>query len=67
MSNFVADVAKTKLDVERKNMRVAGKFTEWTFKKIADEVETIIEDDKHVKHSYIQNKIEKLLEDQAIE
>ena len=53
MSTFVADAFQTKLDCEQKNMKVAGKFTEWTFKKIADEVENIIEDDKQVKHSYI--------------
>ena len=34
-------------------MNIAGKFTEWTFKKIADEVENIIEDDTKVKHSQI--------------
>ena len=27
------------------------------------EIEDVIEDDKKVKHSYIQNKIERLLED----
>ena len=53
MTAFIDDVARVKLDCEQNNMRIAGKFTEWTFKKIADEVETIIEDDKKVKHSNI--------------
>ena len=63
MADFIQDVARVKLDCEQKNMRIAGKFTEWTFKKIVDEVEAIIEDDKKVKHSYIQNKIERLVDD----
>ena len=53
MADFIQNVARVKLDCEQKNMRIAGKFTEWTFKSIADEVENIIEDDKKVKHSYI--------------
>ena len=65
MSTFVDEVSKVKVECEQKNMKIAGKFTEWTFKKIADEVETIIEDDKKVKHSYIQTKIERLLEDSS--
>lgn len=44
-------------------MRLASKFTEWTFKRMLTEIEDVIEDDKKVKHSYIQNKIERLLED----
>ena len=53
MSTFIDEAFRVKLDCEQKNMRIAGKFTEWTFKKIADDVEGIIEDDKKVKHSHI--------------
>ena len=59
MSTFIEEVSRVKLECEQKNMKIAGKFTEWTFKKIAGEVENIIEDDKNIKHSYIQNKIER--------
>ena len=47
-------------------MTIAGKFTEWTFQKIANEVENVIEEDSKVKHSMIQNKIERLIETDAI-
>ena len=32
---------------------MAANLTEWTFKRIVQEIEDIIEDDKKVKHSYI--------------
>ena len=63
MQPFIDNASRYKLECEQKNMTIAGKFAEWTFKKIADEVETIIEDDKKVKHSFIQRKIEGLLDD----
>lgn len=53
MSSFLAMASRVKLDCELKNMRLASKFTEWTFKRITTEIETVIEDDKKVKHSYI--------------
>jgi nucleosome binding factor SPN SPT16 subunit len=66
MSDFIEQVSMVKIECEQSNMNIAGKFTEWTFKKIADEVENIIEDDTKVKHSQIQNKIERLIETDAI-
>ena len=42
-----------KTSSELKNIKVAGAFTEWTFKKIITEVEDIIDEDKQVKHSII--------------
>lgn len=63
MTNFLAMASRVKLDCEQKNMLLASKFTEWTFKRMLTEIEDVIEDDKKVKHSYIQNKIERLLED----
>ena len=53
MSTFLEEASKVKIDCEQNNMKVAGKFIEWTFKKIANEVENVIEEDKKVKHSYI--------------
>ena len=53
MSPFIQDLSKVKIECEQSNMGIASKFTEWTFKKIADEVENIIEDDTKVKHSQI--------------
>lgn len=43
---------------------MAGLFTEWTFKKIIDEVEDIIEEKKQVKHSQIQKRVEALLDNE---
>ena len=43
-------------------MRVAAKFVQWTFTNLVNEVEDIIDGEKHVKHSHIQKKIESVLE-----
>ena len=45
---------------------MAANLTEWTFKRIVQEIEDIIEDDKKVKHSYIQSKIENGLDNDAV-
>lgn len=47
-------------------MQMAANFTEWTFKRIVTEIEQIIEEDKRVKHSTIQNKIESGLDQDAV-
>lgn len=43
-------------------MRVASNFLQWTFSKIINEVEDIIDGEKQVKHTHIQKKIESLIE-----
>lgn len=43
-------------------MQMAANLTTWTFEKIVQEIEDIIEEDKKVKHSYIQSKIESSLD-----
>lgn len=45
----LVNVRKTKQ--EQQNVSIAAKFTQWTFERIIDEVENIIEDKKSVKHS----------------
>ena len=62
MSDFFADVQKVKLAGEQQNMQMAANLTTWTFEKIVQEIEDIIEEDKKVKHSYIQSKIESSLD-----
>ena len=66
MTDFMQEVQKVKLDVEQKNMLMAANLTEWTFKRIVSEIEDIIEEDKKVKHSYIQSKIESGLDNDAV-
>lgn len=47
---------------EQKNQKVASQFTSWTFTRIIEEVEDIIEDKKQVRHSQIQKRIEACLD-----
>lgn len=42
-----------KIEQEIKNMKVAAKFVQWSFANIINEVEDIIDSEKHVKHSHI--------------
>lgn len=44
---------KIKTATEVRNQRIAAAFTEWTFSRVIDEIEGIIEDKKQVKHSQI--------------
>jgi hypothetical protein len=53
MKEFYDRICMVKTKPEVDNMRVAGQFTEWTFSKIVEEVEDIIEEKKSVKHSVI--------------
>ena len=66
MADVMQQIQKVKLDCEQKNMRMASELTEWTFKRIVSEIEDIIEEDKKVKHSYIQSKIESGLDNDAV-
>ena len=47
-------------------MKMAANLTQWTFKRIVTEIEDIIEEDKKVKHSVIQNKIESGLDNDTV-
>ena len=66
LSDFFQDVQKVKLDCELSSMQMAANFTEWTFKRIVNEIEEIIEEDKKVKHASIQSKIESGLDEDAV-
>ena len=66
MADVMQQIQKVKLDCEQKNMRMASELTEWTFRRIVSEIEDIIEEDKKVKHSYIQSKIESGLDNDAV-
>lgn len=63
MKDFVDSANNVKTASELKNLKTSAAFTDWTFKKIISEVETILENDKTTKHSTIQKKIEGCLDD----
>lgn len=63
MKDFVDTANTTKTASELKNLKTASEFAEWTFKKVIDEVESILENDKVTKHAAIQKKIESGLDD----
>lgn len=46
-------VHHTKIQSEVENLKVAANFVKWTFDNIVNEVEEIIDAEKHVKHSQI--------------
>ena len=58
MKDFVDTANNTKTASELNNLKTSAAFTDWTFKRIVNEVETILENDKLTKHSAIQKKIE---------
>jgi Xaa-Pro aminopeptidase len=53
MKDFVDSANTVKSTSEISNLRVASDFADWTFKKVINEVETILENDKVTKHSAI--------------
>ncbi len=57
---------QVKTTSELKNLKEAAAFIEWTFSKIVAEVEDIIDDDKQVKHSVIQKRIENALDNDDV-
>lgn len=64
MKEFHDLVNLKKTKHEQQNIQIAAKFTQWTFERVIEEVENIIEDKKSVKHSQIQKKIESCLDDE---
>ena len=63
LKEFLDRVNLIKTESEIKNLGLAGKFTEFAFGKIVQEIEEIIEGNKQVKHSAIQKRIEAVLDD----
>jgi nucleosome binding factor SPN SPT16 subunit len=63
MKDFIDTANNVKTASEISNLRTSAAFTDWTFKKIVNEVENILENDKSTKHSAIQKKIESCLDD----
>jgi nucleosome binding factor SPN SPT16 subunit len=55
----------TKTSFEINNLQTAANFTDWSFSRLVNEVEEMIEGDLQVKHSAIQKKIESCLDDDA--
>lgn len=55
-----------KSEQELKNLEIASAFTEWSFSRLVEEVEDIIENDTQVKHATIQKKIESSLDDDSV-
>ena len=65
LKEFADSFNKVKTATEIRNQRVAASFTEWTFSRVIEEIEEIIEDKKQVKHSQIQKRIESCLDNEA--
>jgi|LakMenEpi03Aug12_release.lakeMendotaPanAssembly.Ray.scaffolds.fasta_scaffold247080_1 nucleosome binding factor SPN SPT16 subunit len=66
MKDFIETANITKTTSELNNLKISSEFTDWTFKKIIEEVESVFEYNKTVKHSHIQKKIEGCLEDETM-
>ena len=47
-------------------MKVAARFNVWTFKRIIDDIEDIIDQEKSVKHSFIQQKVENTFDNENV-
>lgn len=65
LKEFADSFNKVKTATEIRNQRVAASFTEWTFSRVIEEIEEIIEDKKQVKHSQIQKRIESCLDNET--
>ena len=66
MKDFIETANITKTTSELNNLKISSEFTDWTFRKIIDEVESVFEYNKTVKHSHIQKNIESCLEDETM-
>ena len=64
MKDFMDKVHMTKIEPELENMEISARFVKWTFDNIVNEVEDIIDAQREIKHSQIQNKVERMLEKQ---
>lgn len=62
MLDFMDRANQVKLKREVENVKTACSFLKWNFDNIVGEVEYIIDEEKHVKHSAIQKKIEGMVE-----
>jgi nucleosome binding factor SPN SPT16 subunit len=62
MKEFMDKVHMTKIQPELENMEISAKFVKWTFDNIVNEVEDIIDAQREIKHSQIQNKVERMLD-----
>lgn len=55
-------VNKVKIYEELINLKVAGAFTEWSFKRLIHELEECMQNDIKVKHRKIGGSFEKVLD-----
>lgn len=62
MQEFMDRVNKTKIFEEIQNLKIAGSFTEWSFRKLIKELEENMQNDVKVKHRKIGSNFEKLLD-----
>lgn len=53
MKELVDRMNMVKIPCEVANQRISVKFADWTFQKLVQEVEEIIDSDKPAKHSHI--------------
>lgn len=62
MAEFMNVVHKVKIDKEVQNVKVAAAFTEWTFKKIVGEIESVVDGDINIKQRKIAGNVERVIE-----
>jgi nucleosome binding factor SPN SPT16 subunit len=62
LKSYIGQLNKTKTKAELSNLKSASKIVEFTFQKIIDEVEEVLENGTKVTHASLQNKIEQLPE-----
>lgn len=62
MQEFMDRVNRVKIYEEIQNVKIAARFTEWSFKKLIGELEDCMQNDIKVKHRKIGGNFEKLLD-----
>ena len=62
MQEFMHKVNRVKIYEEIQNVKIAARFTEWSFKKLIGELEDCMQNDIKVKHRKIGGNFEKLLD-----
>ena len=62
MQEFMDKVNRVKIYEEIQNVKIAARFTEWSFKKLIGELEDCMQNDIKVKHRKIGGNFEKLLD-----
>jgi len=62
MQEFMDRVNRVKIYEEIQNVKIAARFTEWSFKRLIGDLEDCMQNDIKVKHRKIGTNFEKLLD-----